>query len=90
MRSPAKPAGRVKDFEKPDDVAVQSLIVKWSEVKTIDINEKVNMDFVKRMGTSPYSRILVVGDSEDEERRWTPSSPWKGNKIFGFLHVKVR
>lgn len=90
MRSLTKTDGPVKDLERPDDLAVQSLIVKWSQVKTVGINEKVDKELVKRLGKSPYSRILVVGDSENEERRWENSSLWKGNKIFGFFHVKVR
>lgn len=78
-----------RDAEKADLVVVQGMIVKWHMVKTININEKVDRSFMKvRMWS--YSRIPVIGQSEDQENRDVVDlSDWNGTKIFGFLHIKV-
>jgi metal transporter CNNM len=79
-----------QDTEKADLVVVHGLIVQWHMVKTIDINEKVDSAFIKKVRMWSYSRIPVVGESEDEENKEAAElSSWNGRKIFGFLHIKV-
>ncbi|PMD39201.1 hypothetical protein L207DRAFT_491161 [Hyaloscypha variabilis F] len=78
-----------RDTEKADLVVVHGLIVQWHMVKTIDINEKVDSAFIKKVRMWSYSRIPVVGESEDEENKEAAElSSWNGRKIFGFLHIK--
>jgi len=72
-----------KDIEKADLVIVHGMIVKWSAVKTIYIDEPVDENFVKKIKDWSYSRIPVIGRPEGD-------SKLEGKKIFGFLHIKVR
>jgi len=79
-----------RDAEKADLVVVQGMVVKWHMVKTININEKVDRSFMKKVRKWSYSRIPVIGRSEDQENRDAVDlSDWNGTKIFGFLHIKV-
>jgi metal transporter CNNM len=80
-----------RDAEKANLVVVQGMIVQWHMVKAIDINEKVNKAFIKKVRMWSYSRIPVIGESEEEENKEAAElSGWNGRKIFGFLHIKVR
>ena len=80
-----------QDPEKTDLVVMQGLIVQWHMVKTININEQVDSAFIKKVRMWSYSRIPVIGESEDgESKEAAELSGWKGRKIFGFLHIKVR
>lgn len=79
--------GAEKDVEKAEIPDVHGLIVKWCAVKTIDINELVDQGFINKLKCSSYSRIPVIGNTE---KKIAQSETWEGNKIFGFLHVKVR
>jgi metal transporter CNNM len=76
-----------KDVEKAEISVVHGMIVKWYAVKTIDINEPVDQDFIDKIRSWSYSRIPVIGKSGGKA---TQSEIWEGTKIFGFLHIKVR
>jgi metal transporter CNNM len=79
-----------RDAEKADLVVMQGMIVKWHMVKTININEKVDRAFMKKVRMWSYSRIPVIGSSDDAENRGVVDlSDWNGTNIFGFLHIKV-
>jgi metal transporter CNNM len=79
-----------RDTEKADFVMVQGMIVQWHMVKTININEKVDKAFIKKVRMWSYSRIPVIGEPQEEENKEAPEfSGWNGKKIFGFLHIKV-
>jgi metal transporter CNNM len=79
-----------RDAEKADLVVVQGMIVQWHMVKTIDINEKVDKEFIKKVRMWSYSRIPVIGESQEGENKEAAElSGWNGRKIFGFLHIKV-
>ncbi|PMD14377.1 hypothetical protein NA56DRAFT_376347 [Hyaloscypha hepaticicola] len=78
-----------RDAEKADLVVVQGIIVQWHMVKTIDINEKVDKEFIKKVRMWSYSRIPVIGESQEGENKEAAElSGWNGRKIFGFLHIK--
>jgi len=79
--------GDEKDVEKAEHSVVHGMIVKWYAVKTIDINDPVDQDFIDKIRSWSYSRIPVIGKSGG---RATQSQIWEGTKIFGFLHIKVR
>jgi metal transporter CNNM len=90
MVPPSSTEESERDPEKANLFVVQSMIVKWPMVKTINVNDKVDKAFIRKIRMWSYSRIPVVGESEGEEnRRSFDSSSWNGTKIFGFLHVKV-
>jgi metal transporter CNNM len=82
------------DVEKEADLAiVNDMIVNWSAVKTVDIDEPVDKAFIKKVKSWSYSRIPVVGEAQVErsEPFKSPSlhSSWDAKKVFGFLHIKV-
>lgn len=79
--------GVERDVEKADSPVANAMIVPWSAVKTIDINEPVDKAFIRKVKSWSYSRIPVTGGPLDQ---LTKSTEWEGNQIFGFLHVKVR
>lgn len=82
--------GSDRDAEKADLVFVQGMIVHWHMVKVVNINEKVDKAFIKKVRMWSYSRIPVIGEPEDGEYKEAPElSDWNGRKIFGFLHIKV-
>jgi metal transporter CNNM len=78
-----------KDVEKADVVVVQGMIVKWSAVKTVNINDAVDKAFIEKVKSWSYSRIPVIGNDTNDENN-VRSLDWAGNKIFGFFHIKVR
>ncbi|CZT04985.1 uncharacterized protein RCO7_09155 [Rhynchosporium graminicola] len=79
-----------QDIEKMGSAAEDGMIVEWSLVKTVDINETVDEAFVQKVRSWSYSRIPVTGkDPEDiREGENIHTEGWKGNKVFGFIHVK--
>jgi metal transporter CNNM len=80
------------DMEKADLVIHRGLIVHWSAVKTVNIDEVVDEGFIAKVTGWPYSRIPVTGDPEIDGTQDTPTVKdyrWEGKHIFGFLHVKV-
>jgi metal transporter CNNM len=79
-----------RDAEKADLVVVHGFIVQWHMVKVININDKVDKTFIKKVRMWSYSRIPVVGEpGDDEDKETVTLSDWGGKKIFGFLHIKV-
>jgi metal transporter CNNM len=76
-----------KDVEKADMIVANGMIVRWSAVKTIDIDEPVDGALVRKIKSWSYSRIPVLGGQPEPT---TEASGWNGKQIFGFLHIKVR
>jgi metal transporter CNNM len=89
------PANNIEDendLEKADLVVLQGLIVQWSAVKTIDLDDVVDEAFIAKVTGWSYSRIPVIGNPESHEIKADSSSMayrWEGKQIFGFLHIKV-
>ncbi len=79
-----------KDLEKADLVVVQGMIIRWSSVNTVDINEIVDESFIRKVKRWSYSRIPVIGKPKRLENRDYDTENWEGTQIFGFLHIKVR
>ena len=79
------------DLEKAKPIVTRGMIVKWSAVKTIDINEVVDQLFIQKVMSWSYSRIPVVGklDVEQNGIKMQAGSDWEGRQVFGFLHIKV-
>lgn len=79
------------DVEKADIAFSRGLIVKWSAVKTVDINEVVNQAFIDKVVSWSYSRIPVIGkpDQHKSTKCTRTVLPWGNTQVFGFLHVKV-
>jgi len=78
------------DLEKASLAIVHGLILDWSHVQTVNIDDSIDFHFIQKIKSWSYSRIPVVGSScsrteglEDE------SSDWRGAMIFGFIHIKV-
>ena len=81
------------DVEKADLVIVHGMVVNWSAVKTVDIDEPVDKAFIKKIKSWSYSRIPVVGEAQVEQAEpgsnQMGNTSWDAKKVFGFLHVKV-
>jgi metal transporter CNNM len=79
------------DVEKADLVVVHGMIVNWSAVKTVDIDEPVDRAFIKKVKSWSYSRIPVIGEAQVEETESgkSPLPHWNAKKVFGVLHIKV-
>jgi len=85
-----EPENRDQDLEKADLVVVQGMIVKWSAVKVIRIDEHVDEAFIKKVRGWSYSRIPVIGNL-GKGREGEVVGEWThGTQIHGFLHTKVR
>lgn len=85
-----EPENRDQDLEKADLVVVQGMIVKWSAVKAIRIDEHVDEAFIKKVRGWSYSRIPVIGNL-GKGREGEVVGEWThGTQIHGFLHTKVR
>ncbi|TAQ85490.1 hypothetical protein B7494_g6184 [Chlorociboria aeruginascens] len=58
------------DAEKSEG-STHGMIVKWSAVRTVDIDEPVDKDFIIKVLRWSYSRIPVIGKhQEDSEAPW--------------------
>lgn len=82
-------ADNTADPEKADHIT-SDIIVPWSAVKFIRIDDPVNEQFIVKIKQLSYSRIPVVGN----EDLLTLAPTDDGNasndqRIFGFLHIKV-
>lgn len=75
-----------KDVEKANPNLASSMIVQWSAVKTIDIDEVVDSKFIRKVKSWSYSRIPVIGGRDENPDAKTS---WEGKHIYGFLHIKV-
>lgn len=76
-----------KDIERGEAAGIPETTVKWSAVKTVDINDTVDEEFMRMITSWSYTRIPVIGKHEMGANR---PEHWKGTEIFGFLHIKVR
>jgi Mg2+/Co2+ transporter CorC len=79
------------DVEKADIAFSRGVIVKWSSVRTIDINEVVDQAFVDKVVNWSYSRLPVIGKPDQHKSIKSARAvlPWGNTQIYGFLHVKV-
>jgi len=81
------------DIERADLIATPNMIVNCPAVKTDDIDEVVDKAFIKKIASSSYSRIPVVGEAQVESAEPGKDDSlglsWDSKKIFGFLHIKV-
>jgi metal transporter CNNM len=74
------------DLEMSDLVSTSGMVVPWSAVKTVHIDEPVNGDFIRKVRGWSCSRIPVVGNQDQQTVNGSDSG---GNQIFGFLNIKV-
>lgn len=85
----------IEKAEKAEAIVSHGLIMKWSQVKTIKIDEVVDLAFLKRVREWSYSRIPVVSKAEigpwvgDEKNLQGGMRDWDGTRIYGFLHTRV-
>lgn len=77
------------DLEKATLSVSQRIVVRWSAVKTININDTVDEAFIKKIKSWSYSRIPVVsGPPLATDENGNTKDAWEGSQIFGFLHIK--
>ncbi|OBT88723.1 hypothetical protein VE02_02364 [Pseudogymnoascus sp. 03VT05] len=74
------------DPEKADHTS-SDIIVPWSAVKFIGIDDLVNEEFIVKIKQFSYSRIPVVGN--DAAAPTENGSASNDQKIFGFLQIKT-
>jgi hypothetical protein len=71
---------------------LQELLVHWSDVKTVDIDDVVDDKFMSRVNDWSNSCIPVLGKHEFQKVEMDPATVeyrWEGRQLFGFLHIKV-
>ncbi len=69
------------------------VVVPWSQVKYIGVDDEVDTEFVNKLKGWAYSRIPVVGDNSGVKKPKSlhgDDGEWQGQRVFGFLHIKVR
>ncbi|KFY18352.1 hypothetical protein V493_08697 [Pseudogymnoascus sp. VKM F-4281 (FW-2241)] len=77
------------DPEKADHTT-SDIIVPWSAVKFIRIDDPVNEQFIEKIKQFSYSRIPVIGNEDlVSTAPTTNGSASNDQRIFGFLHIKV-
>jgi metal transporter CNNM len=77
------------DVEK-GEAAESDILVPWSSVRCISVNEEVTKELILRIKSWAYSRIPVVGNLKaggDESADCC--GDWNDQKVYGFLHIKV-
>ena len=74
-----------KDLEKADLVVLQGLIVHWSAVKTIDVDDVVDEAFIAKVTGWSYSRIAVIGNPESMKYKMILLAWLTGGKENKFL-----
>lgn len=80
-----------KDVEKGRVEITRGVIVKWSSVKTVNMDEIVDKAFIDKVIRWSYSRIPVVGlQAAGDSSVSTRGTEWDGTQVFGFLHIKVK
>lgn len=80
-----------KDVEKADLIIHHGLVVRWPDVKSVNIDDIVDENFIKMVNSWSHNRIPVIGDQESHETEGDPATAiyrLEGKLIFGFLHVK--
>ena len=82
-----------KDLEKADPAPIFRMITRWSDVKTIYIDDLIDEAFLGKIRGWSYSRIPVIGNPQYLESKWpevyTGVYREEGLCVFGFLHTKV-
>lgn len=80
-----------EDLEKANSAFCQRIIVKWSVVKTVDINDVVDEAFIKKVQGWSYSRIPVIGKpgKGNSKESFSLDAAWEGTEVYGFLHIRV-
>lgn len=77
------------DIER-GEATESDILVPWSSVRCISINEEVTKELILRIKNWAYSRIPVVGDLEAGDQESADCyGGWNNQKVYGFLHVKV-
>lgn len=81
-----------QDLEKANLIVVEGMIVKWSAVKAVNIDDPVDEAFLAKIQGWSYSRIPVIGSAGKEREGELPDDlEWtQSTQIYGFLHIKVR
>lgn len=83
-------SGSEKDVERAEIPSSQGLIVKWSAVKSVNINDTVDVAFIQKVKGWCYTRIPVIGERQTENNAKGASEVhWRCKTIYGFLHVNV-
>lgn len=88
------PEGVEMDIEKAEVIVANGLVVKWSAVKTINIDEAVDDAFLQKIKSWSYSRLPVISKADiglwvENEKRPAVHEDWDGTRIYGFLHTRV-
>lgn len=80
-----------EDIEKADLTVVQGMIVKWSAVKAVRIDDRIDSAFIEKIRSWAYSRIPVIGSTGKEQSTDAfDASKWsEDTRVYGFFHVKV-
>lgn len=77
------------DIEK-GEATKSDIIVPWSSVRHISINEEVTKELILRIKGWAYSRIPVVGDPQAASNESAECcGAWEDQKVYGFLHIKA-
>ncbi|KAH7333415.1 hypothetical protein BKA65DRAFT_553762 [Rhexocercosporidium sp. MPI-PUGE-AT-0058] len=89
-KQPLQTVKNEQDVEKADSVAGEGMVVKWDTVKTVDIDDVVDEDFITKIQSWSYSRIPVIGKlpGASDVGKGPVAEGWEGIKVFGFLHIK--
>lgn len=88
------PEGVEMDIEKAEVIVAHGLVVKWSAVKTINIDEAVDDVFLRKVKGWSYSRLPVISKADiglwvENENKPTSHENWDGTRVYGFLHTRV-
>lgn len=70
---------------------ISDIIIPWNHVRYVNINDEVTNEFIQRIRKWAYSRLPVLGDGDEED--CDPDHQnlcWNGQRLCGFLHIKVR
>jgi hypothetical protein len=92
---PPVPENCEMDIEKAPIIVTHGLIVKWSSIKTINIDDLVDDAFLNKVKDWSYSRIPVISKAEiapwvdDEKNLQQQIEDWDGTRIYGVLHTRV-
>jgi metal transporter CNNM len=86
-----EPQDKEQDIEKADLKVVEGMIVKWSAVKTVYMDDRVDEAFIKKIRSWSYSRIPVIGTTGKERKHHrSDACNWsEDTRIYGFFHIKV-
>lgn len=77
------------DVENGESTERVETIVTWSDVKTVDIQETVDQEFLKKVKSWSYSTFPVVGTGTGKEISGGIGQPMASITTYGFLHIRV-